>query len=149
RLFAASDGILVWRRKDFGRHLVAHRLENLQFLTFRQSGGHELWNAIEIAVVAMILPVREQPVGGLPIICIIEGTADPDIDEQRAAHVERKTLHSSRTRIREVLLDDALFGDRREIIRCRPLLAAALRKPVELIRLERLASDGIITKELV
>src|SRR6185437_16765672 len=99
------------------------------------------------AAVAMVLPVREQPVRRFPIIGIIEGPADPDVGEQGAAEIERKTLHPPRTRIRESFLDDALLGDRGEIVGRRPLLAAALDKPVKLIRLQGLPPNRVIAEK--
>ena len=57
------------------------RVEDLQLGAFRQTGRHELRNAVKIAVVAMVVAVREQPVRRLPIIGEVEGAADPDIGE--------------------------------------------------------------------
>src|ERR1035437_9806531 len=42
RLGIAADRIGIGRREDFNRHLVAHRLENLQLLSFWQSGRRKL-----------------------------------------------------------------------------------------------------------
>src|SRR5476651_787259 len=111
------------------------------------SSDLELGDAVKIAAVAMVLTVRELPVRLLPVIGEIEGATDPDIGKQRPAQVERVTLHPPRTRIRELFLDDALFALGRKIVGRRPLLAAALGKPVQLIRLESLAPNRIVAKE--
>ena len=147
RFRIAADRILVGHREDLGRHLVAHRFENLQLLPLGKSRRGEFGNAVKIAAVAMVLSVRELPVRLFPVIGIIEGTTDPDIRKQRPTQVECETLHPPRTRIREFFLDGAFFAHGRKIVSRRPFLAAALVKPVQLISLESLAPDRIVAKE--
>ena len=95
----------------------------------------------------MIFSARKLPVRLLPIIGIIECATNSDIRKQRPAQIEREPLHPPRTRIRELFLDDAFFALGGKIVGRRPLLAAALGKPVQLIRLESLAPNRIVAKE--
>ena len=55
----AADRILVRRREELGRHLVAYRFENLQFLPLGKARRGEFGDAVEIAAVAMVLPPFE------------------------------------------------------------------------------------------
>src|SRR6266852_2805425 len=79
RVRIAADWIFVRRCEDLGRHLVAYRFEDLQFLTLGKSRRGEFGDAVKIAAVAMVPSVRELPVRLLPIIGIIECAADSDI----------------------------------------------------------------------
>ena len=137
----AVDRIRVRLRENFRRHLVAHRFEEFELAAGRQSGGGEL-GAVEIAGDALVLTEEELLVHLLEIERVIEGKPHPRILEFRPADIEGEGLHHAEIADRKFLEQDALVGDRREIVGGRPVLGDVLVAPIDRVGLEGFERDG-------
>ena len=124
-----------------GGNLVAHRLQQFEFAAARHAGRGEI-GAFEIAGDALVLSEEDLLVHLLEIERIVEGKPDARVLELVAADVEGEGLHHADIADRKFLEDDALVGDRREIIGGGPVLGAVLGAPVDGVGLERLDGDG-------
>src|SRR4029077_5476736 len=101
--------------KDLGRNLVAHSLQQLEFAVRGQAAGCEV-GAFEIAGDALVLTVKNLPVHFLEIKRVVEGKSHARVPKFVATSVEGESLHYSNIVDRKFLEEDALVGNRREIV---------------------------------
>src|SRR5262249_41816651 len=126
----------------------AHSLKDLELEAFRQARRGQL-RALEIAVDATIQSVRQLLVHLLEIVGEVESPPHPRVLELVAADVERIALHEALIVDRKLVLQDASFLDRREVIGSHPILGTVLVTKVELVALECLERDGQIAEIFV
>ena len=148
RFRIAADRIDVRRCENFGRHLVAHRFEDFQFLPFRQARRCKL-GALEVAVDALVLAIEQLLVHLLEIERVVECPAQPRILELIAAQIEHEALHPAGIVDREFLLDRRAFRSRPEnhtgVAHC---LAEFSRDPVGLVGLEGFQRHQVVAEIL-
>src|SRR5262245_4808885 len=87
-----ATGLAYGVEKDLGRHLVAQRFQDVEFLPPRQPGTGQL-GALEVAVDPLILTEEELPVHLLEIEGKIERASNPCILKLVASRVEGECPH--------------------------------------------------------
>jgi hypothetical protein len=88
-------GICVLGREHFRRNLVADRLEDFQFLSFRQALCAQ-GDAVVERIDALVLPEEDRPVEFLEIEGKIESPADARVLKERTAEVWHEADHHAR-----------------------------------------------------
>ena len=121
--------------------MIAHGFEQFELAAGRHAGGGKV-GAVEIAVDALILPEENLLVHFLEIERVIEGKPHPRVLEFRAPNIEGESLHQAEISDGKFLEQDALVGDRREVVGGGPVLGEVLDAPVDRIRLEGFERDG-------
>src|SRR5262249_30550166 len=121
----AGNWIGIWRGKDLGRHLVAQRFQDVEFLPLRQPGTGQ-FGALDVAVDPPILTEKELPVHLLEIEGEIERASNPYILKLVASRVEGEGPHEPPIALGEFPEDDPLLLDRRNIVRHGPVLGTVL-----------------------
>src|SRR6516162_3220871 len=111
--------------EHFRRDLVAHGFEELEFASTRQSGAGEL-GAFEVAGDTLVLIVENLLVHFFEIERAIESKPQPRVLEFWPPDIERERLHHAGIANRELLEQDALVRNRREIVSRGPVLGAVL-----------------------
>ena len=136
-LIAAIDGIGIGRGEHLRRQLVLERFEDVALLALRQPAGGEFVEPGEIGADALILVEEDRTVQRLEIEDQVEGLAHPDILEFWPPQVEGEGLHAADGVGREILLDDAPFRHRRDVVERHPVGDDILQPEVVGIALEQ------------
>ncbi|MNV09083.1 hypothetical protein D3C71_995690 [compost metagenome] len=105
-------------------------------------GGH--FRVFEIAAGAEVGAVEQLFVGPLEIEQQTECLTHPHILKHRATQVEDEALHAGRVAVGDLFLDQAAFGNRRDVVGVGPVLCGHFQPVIELSGLQRFERDGVV-----